>query len=501
MSNHLAIATVTETLRQFIETACQSAVSGATATVVRPSMAGIGLPNPGVNLFLYHVTPNAAWRNSDLPQRNGNGLVSQRPRVGYDLHYLLSFYGREIVLEPQRLLGRTLQALQAQPGLSRRQIRDTVVNASFLAGSNLAEDIEAVKLTLQPTTLDELSKMWSVFYQATYALSVVFQATVVLIESDIPESAPLPVRQRFVQAIPFRRPYVDALSPTILNPGDTLTLRGRNLRANQVKVRMDRTDLAPADTDVADTEIRIAVPANSPAGIHTTQVLQFVDFGSGTPSEPHRLFESNVTPFMVRPRLQPPNAAEPAFGAAPRGGQITVNFSPTIGPTQDVFLIIGDRSVALPPRAPNSAPIGQATFSIPLSVALGNQLVRLQVDGAQSELVPAAGTPITGPLVQLIPALVSSGIALAAVAGGVDARVIVQDDTGQPVAGANVSGKWVRPDLTTQNDAQPTDAAGVATFHLASADLGTFTFTVTDIAAANAGFTPNLGVTTASITR
>jgi hypothetical protein len=84
MSNHLAIATVTASLCQILQEAVdndQPVVSGAKVTNDRPNKLETASPVPGVNVFLYQVTPNAAWRNTDLPSRRGNGTaVVQPPR-------------------------------------------------------------------------------------------------------------------------------------------------------------------------------------------------------------------------------------------------------------------------------------------------------------------------------------------------------------------------------------------------------------------------------------
>src|SRR4051794_38865167 len=135
MSNHLAIATVTATLCQVLQESVdndQPAVSGARVTNDRPSKLETASPAPGVNVFLYQVTPNAAWRNTDLPSRRGNGVdVLRRPRVALDLHYLLTIHGNETELEPQRLLGSVARALHATPQLDRKRIRSVVNKPSF----------------------------------------------------------------------------------------------------------------------------------------------------------------------------------------------------------------------------------------------------------------------------------------------------------------------------------------------------------------------------------
>src|SRR5713101_7892498 len=134
MSNFLAIATVTATLKHNLETIYDVGqdVSGAIVTTLRPdSSTTSGLPNPGVNIFLYQVVPNAAWRNTDLPTRSSNGDLLQRPRAALDLHYLFTFYGNEGQLEPQRLLGSVVRTIHSRPVLTRKQIQDTISSALY----------------------------------------------------------------------------------------------------------------------------------------------------------------------------------------------------------------------------------------------------------------------------------------------------------------------------------------------------------------------------------
>ena len=83
MSNYLAVATVTATLQRELQSVIGTDVSGATATTVRPDAPGHGVPNVGVNIFLYEIAPNAVLRNRDLPTRSGNGQAAfsvLRPR-------------------------------------------------------------------------------------------------------------------------------------------------------------------------------------------------------------------------------------------------------------------------------------------------------------------------------------------------------------------------------------------------------------------------------------
>ena len=211
MSNTLVIATVTETLSRTIQAAIGVDVPGATVTTVRPDSAA---PDPGVNIFLYQATPNTAWRNSDLPTRNSLGSLTKRPGTALDLHYLLSFYGNEAEQEPQRLLASTIRTLHSHPLLTREMIRNTINANTFLEGSNLAEAEETVKFSQITLNLEELSKLWSVFFQSSYVLSSAYLASVVLISGEQSTVVAQPVIVPLIQLSPsFSLPGITPASP------------------------------------------------------------------------------------------------------------------------------------------------------------------------------------------------------------------------------------------------------------------------------------------------
>ena len=162
MSNSLAIATVTATLAALVQKSVEQAVGGAEVVIGRPRDTNNNTQR-WTHLYLYQVTPNSALRNADLPTRNSAGKVNKRPQVALDLHYLLAFYGDDKELESQRMLGAVARDLHASSVLLRPAIRDVVASWSVLAGSNLDEAVEQIKLTPLPLSLEELSKLWSVF--------------------------------------------------------------------------------------------------------------------------------------------------------------------------------------------------------------------------------------------------------------------------------------------------------------------------------------------------
>jgi hypothetical protein len=392
MSNHLAVATVTATLQHVLQAVLDKDFSGAKATVVRPDTPGHGIPNVGVNIFLYEVAPNSALRNADLPTRNGNGQVAvQRPTAALDLHYLLSFYGNDSKLEPQRVLGSVVRYLHSQPPLTRQMIQDTITHpphSSYLASSNLADAVEFVRFTPLSLSLEELSKLWSIFFQTPYALSIAYRASVVLIEEELTLVTPLPVRVRQVFAVPFQQPFIENLDPQIIASGATLTVRGHNLRGDATGLKFGDTPATPAT--LTPEEITVTVPATLQPGVRTVQVIQDFDFKTGIPAnEPHRGFESNAVPFVLSPTITIVNATSTT---------VTVKFVPNVGKTQRVQLVLNELN---PPTtrpehdytfdAPedngitNSAQDDTDTIAFAIeAVVAGDYLVRVRVDGAES---------------------------------------------------------------------------------------------------------------------
>jgi hypothetical protein len=401
MSNHLAIATVTATLRDLVFGAVSVDVPGADVTMVRPDGGGSGVPKTGVNIFLYQVTPSAAAISEDLPTRSQDGTLVRRPRVGLDLHYLLTFYGAEGQLIPQRLLGSSARVLHAKPVLTRPQVNLSVAARAFLTGSNLAADIELVKFTQLPLTLEELAKLWSVFFQTQYVLSVAYQGTVVLIETDDSFMTPLPVRLRNLYLETFHEPEVEAV---VAFSGDDdpivaqskIMAHGRRLKGDTTLLTISGEDVTPSA--VSDAEIEATLPAPLQAGPQGLQVVH--QRLMGTPEQPHPGIESNVVAFVLTPQITKTggnyNVTKGAVTTETINGQtvhsvdVTVKVKPTVGKDQRVLLVLNQLTATDPhaysfPVNPLTADTATLVFRIKRARP-GTYLVRVQIDGAESRL-------------------------------------------------------------------------------------------------------------------
>lgn len=406
MSNPLAIATTTVVLGEIVKTGL-GAVTGAQVTTLRPDEKENGAPAPEANVFLYQVSPNAALRNADLPTRTSNGDLRRRPQVGLDLHYLISFYGDDKTLEPQRLLGGAVIALHALPQVTRDAIQD-IINAApgapvedprrYLGETDLAEQVERVTFTPLSLDLEELSRLWSTLFRVPYVLSVAYRASVVLIEAASTPKPALPVRSSNLYVIPVRRPLVESVvaedgpdEPIVA--GSTVLVRGERLRGDATRLRIGATVVEPPPADLGDSEIRAVLgpplfPAGSlRAGVQGAQVVHLLELG--TPPAEHRGFESNVAPFVLRPTLT---------SATVSSGTVTVVADPPIAREQRVVLLLdavaGEDAYSFlaPTRAADADPVEIDVTG----VAAGDYLVRIQVDGAESLLEVAPPGPNEG---------------------------------------------------------------------------------------------------------
>jgi hypothetical protein len=385
VSNFLAIATVTATLQRELHVAANEAISGASATVTRPDGGPGSTPSPGVNIFLYQVTPNATQRNAALPSRSSDGTLVRRPRTALDLHYLLSFYGNETQLVPQRLLGGITRRLNSAPLLTDAMINAMLGDAtfSFLAGSDLADEAEAVRFTPLGLSLEELSKLWSVFFQTPYALSVAYQASTVFIEGQETPSAGLPVRERSITVLPFRSPTIEEVVSGVerslpIVAGSPLIIRGRKLRGDVTRVSITGVEQTPQPQDLSDNEIKSALPPGLRAGINSVQIVHKLMLGN--PPAEHRGFESNVAAFVLAPKIT--NIVASAT-------QFAMDIEPAVRVSQRATLLLNQvpdgpsRAISVAPAATDT---GQLTFPVS-GLTPGQYFVRVQVDGAESSLL------------------------------------------------------------------------------------------------------------------
>ncbi|NJM21979.1 MAG: DUF4255 domain-containing protein [Richelia sp. SM1_7_0] len=285
MSNYLAIATVTATLQRVLQASVQLDLPGARVTTARPDASGSGTPEVGINVYLYQATPNPAWRNYDLRNRRPKGELIKQAQAGLDLFYIMTFYGNEVELEPQRLLGSAVRTIVDNPIFTPEMIRETINNPTlgFLANSTLDKQVERVTIVPSIMNTEELSKIWSVFFQSPYVLSFACQGSAVLIEGQRQSGRPLPIRKREFYTTPSQPIIFQLMSEAGVNQpvvaNSSLTIRGQqlnpqvndqelqNLNSNEVlvrskpQIRIGETRLTPQKVSEKEISLELSLLA------------------------------------------------------------------------------------------------------------------------------------------------------------------------------------------------------------------------------------------------
>lgn len=430
MSTALAIAATTRVLGALIDQNIQNAnVASALGpppyltTLAPDQLEASGDEASQLSLFLYHVTYNQGWREVCLPSRDSSGTRIDRPPLALNLHYLLVAYGQTDYV-PQMLLGLGMQALHETPFLARNEITavftpppplSTVDTA--LASAQLAAQVEMIKVTPEPLTTEDLSKLWTAF-GGKFRPSAGYEATVVLIESTAPIQTALQVTHRPKPlVVQFAEPTITAVTPQFVqwtSPPQELTLTGTNLTAtgSGVVFTNDPAALQTPQPGTVFGQATVTVPTTLPAGMNTLQIVQQAAIGAAPPKT---ILQSNAALFYLQPVIQqdpsPPHdylitvgSVDP--GTTPPVTPITVQLDPGVNLGQQVQLLLNqlDSPAGAEPLAFTfDADPGQSgngmTFST-VGVA-GTYLVRVRVDGAASVLQTDATGAFSAPTVTL----------------------------------------------------------------------------------------------------
>ena len=225
--SYAAINAVTRGLRMMLFSQLVRISSSAVVTLLPP---GDSLPErSGVNLYLYYVSESPFTRNQPWPGDRATP-PSNRPALALNLYYLLTPLGPRPDDtgvnqgdDAHTMLGLAMRALYENPILNLAHLPALPASGSLNATPGFDSDsalpdfllnsYEQVKISLMPTNIEGLAKIWATINQP-YRLSVAYEVSLV----ELTPTPPPPVNGGIVartglKVIPLSAPFLESLEP------------------------------------------------------------------------------------------------------------------------------------------------------------------------------------------------------------------------------------------------------------------------------------------------
>lgn len=171
-----AIQLTTEAFKGLLETALLEEPSINQADVFIGPPSDPFASASAASLFLYHLVPNADLRNEpDLAALRAppNDPTAANDPIPFDLRYLITAFrpaSADSDSSPIELLilGAIIRAVHATPVLSGARLPD-----------------QTVRLTPDPISMEEISRVWGLFPETGYRTSIVYLATPVFVDTTL----------------------------------------------------------------------------------------------------------------------------------------------------------------------------------------------------------------------------------------------------------------------------------------------------------------------------
>jgi Pvc16 N-terminal domain len=400
MSNVLSIAAVTAVIKDLLENglvsdAIVASMGDVVVTALPPDRVSVEADErPQLNLFLYQISPN---RNADWSANTADKFYSRStidrtatPPLALDLYYLLTAYGAKD-FQAELLLGYAINLLYKIPMLNSDRIETALSNATKVSAANifsqslstistaaLAQNLSQLKISSEFLSLDEMSRLWSLF-QTHYRPSTAYRVSMVA----------MPERQEYqpdhnkksTRSIP-QIDRVTSMGDRSITTDNILLIRGQNLRGEITRIRLDKKEIILSPQDVTPTQISCKIPPHLAAGIQGVQILHSVI------ESPDLCMESNLASFVLHPQLAATVTKIDGDNKDVRNVEISVKFSPQVNRSQQVILLL--HKASNPQEIIYSASINSVDIDTDLleftfpNIAPGNYLLQARVDGAES---------------------------------------------------------------------------------------------------------------------
>jgi hypothetical protein len=421
LASHTAIAAVSRTLRTLL---LDRMVTGAGITLAPPDVEVAGVDGARVNLYLMQVIENGALKNQEIPG-TGHPSAYGHPPLSLDLRYLVTTHSAienqtDADLNAQTLLG---DAMRVFNDFGNRIDQLSIVNpvagtpGDAILDPDLSREFERLKIVLHPASLDDITKVWSAVSGTNFRRSVVYEVTVIQIETPTPRVRPAPVETRRVFMTVRKRPEIveayvspaapgDPIGETRARVGEEITIIAEGALADRLYVRLGSLEPIRVSPP-GDGRIRLTVPdALYPADLdhplprpippaaqlqpgplevqviamHPAEGVQG-GLGIGTPTPPGlRRYPSNSLLMQLVPRV---TAAAPASGNAATTLHVAGERLWHPG-ARSVEVIVGDAAIPVTAPTPTAVDAAISAAAGLLDISATPYPVAVQVDGARS---------------------------------------------------------------------------------------------------------------------
>lgn len=304
VSNYLAIATATAVFSQKIYKALNKVKDLSAAPVIsnkRPEKQDG--QTVGAYLYLYQIEHNNTLRNNDLATRRSDGTLIQQPQVALNLKYHISFYGRESTLEAQRMMGSTIIDLHSEPFITPAEIKgylDAAGPYSYLAESTLYDQHASIKIEPVILSLEDISKMWTTFFQIPHEHSLNYEVSVILIEGDynIQKALPASGVNTFPDPSGIAK-ILDIQPPYFEYPENTqvIELKCESI-SSSTQVRFTEAEIDVKPEIVSPTLLKVQVPKEVRAGLNEVVLVKEVSSSGNTVSQSSDPYRVIVQPII-----------------------------------------------------------------------------------------------------------------------------------------------------------------------------------------------------------
>jgi hypothetical protein len=137
-----------------------------------------------LTLFLYKVLESPELKNAErqVVTRADGSLVERRAPLTLDAYFLLTAHAKPDLLNAHQALSRAMRVF----------FDNGVLHGSLLRAQGTTRGLTAdsvLRITLNPITMEDMTRIWSVFPDTPYEISVTYLVTPVIIDSDREDGA------------------------------------------------------------------------------------------------------------------------------------------------------------------------------------------------------------------------------------------------------------------------------------------------------------------------